>query len=256
MTPQHIKTKLRAGESVFGTMISLCRTPDIALILAHAGMDFVLIDTEHGAFSTETVADLCRACRSVDLTAIVRIPGRGPEHISRTLDIGADGLMVPHVDTREEAAEIVRWAKYQPEGERGLSLTGAQTGWRGGPSPEAVMADQNAATLLVLQIESRAGIANIEGIVSVPNVDVCLVGPNDLSASYGYPGRWEEPEVDAAIQHLTDACRAAGVAAGIHPGAVETCRQWRDRGMTFLPASSDAGLLASAARASAEAFWS
>ena len=254
MTPKDIRTKLRAGESVFGTMISLCRTPDLALILAQAGADFVLIDTEHGAFSTETVADLCRACRSAGLAAIVRIPGRGPEHISRTLDIGANGLMVPHIDTKEEAAEVVRWTKYQPEGERGLALGGPQTDWRGGPSPEAVMADQNASTLVVLQIESRTAIGNIEEIVSVPHVDVCLVGPNDLSASYGYPGRAEEPEVDAAIQQMVDACRAAGVAAGIHPGAVEVCRHWRDRGMTFLAASSDVGLLASAARAAADAF--
>ena len=89
MKPEDLRSTLREGKPVFGTMVAMCRTPDVMLLLAHAGMDFTLIDTEHGAFTTETVADLCRVARGVDLSAILRVPGRGPTYVSRSLDIGA-----------------------------------------------------------------------------------------------------------------------------------------------------------------------
>jgi len=111
MKPADLRARLREGRPVLGTMVSLCRTPDVMLVVARSEMDFALIDTEHGAFTTETVADLCRVARDADLTAILRVPGRGPTYVSRSLDIGANGLMMPRIETAEEAAEVIRWAK-------------------------------------------------------------------------------------------------------------------------------------------------
>lgn len=254
MKPADLRQTLRAGKPVFGTMVAMCRTPDVMLILAHAGMDFTLIDTEHGAFTTETVADLCRVARGADLSAILRVPGRGPTYVSRSLDIGANGLMMPRIETAEEAAEVVTWAKYRPEGNRGVALGGAGRDYRAAPDPAAAMAEANESTIVVIQIESRDAISRIDEIAAVKGIDILLIGPFDLSVTLDVPGQFDHPDFIAAVREVVRAGREHGVASGIHAPAVEQCRFWRDEGMTFLACGSEAGMIRSGVAAAREEF--
>jgi 2-keto-3-deoxy-L-rhamnonate aldolase RhmA len=244
MKPFELRRRLQAGQPVFGTMVALCRTPDVMCLVAGAGMDFTLIDTEHGALNTETVADLCRAARGVELTAILRVPGRGPTYVSRSLDIGANGLMMPRIETAEEAAEVVKWARYRPLGDRGLALGGAGRDYLPAPDTKAAMALANESTVIVIQIESREAIERIDEIASVPGIDVLLIGPMDLSATFDRPGDYHHPEVVEAIREVVRAGREHGVASGIHAGNAAECLFWREEGMTFLASSSEAGMIA------------
>ncbi len=245
MKPADLKQALRQGRPVFGTMVAMCRTPDVMCLLAHAGMDFTLIDTEHGAFTTESVADLCRAARGVGLSAILRVPGRGSTYVSRSLDIGANGLMMPRIETADEAAEVVKWAKYRPLGNRGLALGGAGRDYLPAPYPMAAMLEANESTILVIQIESKEAVERIDEIAAVPGIDVLLIGPYDLSASFDVPGQFDHPDVVEAIRKVVAAGRKYGVASGIHAGNAAECLFWRDEGMTFLASSSEAGMISS-----------
>jgi len=244
MKPTDLKQALRQGRPVFGTMVAMCRTPDVMCLLAGAGMDFVLIDTEHGAFTTETVADLCRAARGVNLAAILRVPGRGPTYVSRSLDIGANGLMMPRIETGEEAAEVVKWAKYRPLGNRGLALGGAGRDYAPAPYPMAAMLEANESTIILAQIESKEAVERIDEIAAVPGIDVLLIGPNDLSATFDVPGQCDHPDVVEAIRKVVAAGRRHGLASGTHVGSAAECRFWREEGMTFLACSSEAGMIA------------
>ena len=243
MHPVALKQTLREGSTVFGTMVSMCRTPDVMLLLDHAGMDFTLIDTEHGAFSTETVADLCRAARGVELTSILRVPGRGPTYVSRSLDIGANGLMMPRIETGEEAAEVVHWAKYRPLGNRGVAIGGAGRDYRAAPDVNLAMNETNEASVIVVQIESEDAVARIDEIASVPGIDVLLIGPFDLSVTLDIPGQFDDPRFISAVREVVRAGTNQGVASGIHAPAAEMCRFWRDEGMTFLACGSEAGMI-------------
>jgi 2-keto-3-deoxy-L-rhamnonate aldolase RhmA len=245
MKPTQLKEALRQGRPVFGTMVSICRTPDVMCLLAGAGMDFVLIDTEHGAFNPETVADLSRAARGVGVTAILRVPGRGSTYVSRSLDIGANGLMMPRIETAEEAADVIRWAKYAPLGNRGLALGGAGRDYLPSPAPLAAMLEANESSVLLIQIESKEAVDRIDEIAAVAGIDVLLIGPYDLSASFDVPGQFDHPDVVEAIRAVVAAGHRHGVASGIHTGSAAHCRFWRDEGMTFLACSSEAGMIAS-----------
>jgi len=245
MRPIELKQRLREGRPVLGTMVALCRTPDVMPVVANSGMDFALIDTEHGAFTTETVADLCRAARGADLTAILRVPGRGPTHVSRSLDIGANGLMMPRIETADEAAEVIRWAKYAPLGNRGLALGGAAHDYGPVPDPHTTMAATNEATVILIQIESQEAVGRIDEIAAVPGLDVLLIGPMDLSQTLGVPGQLEHPDVIAAMREVVRAGREHGVASGTHSPTIDQCRFWREEGMTFLACSSEVGMIRS-----------
>lgn len=243
MRPTELKARLESGQPVLGTMVAMCRTPDIMLILAHCGMDFALIDTEHGPFTTETVADLCRVARASDLTAILRVPGRGPTFVSRSLDIGADGLMMPRIETADEAADVIRWAKYAPFGNRGVALGSAGHDYVSVSDARGVMDQTNASTVVLIQIESEDAVRRVDDIAAVPGIDVLLIGPMDLSQTLGVPGELAHPRVIAAIREVVRAGKDHGVASGIHAPTVEQCRFWRDEGMTFLACSSEVGVI-------------
>lgn len=243
MTTSELKAKLRAGEAVVGTMVCEMRSPSVAEMLAAAGMDFFLLDTEHSPAGMETVADICRGARGAGIPCIVRVPAHTSEYVSRTLDIGADGLMLPRVDTAEQAAQIIRWAKYPPLGGRGMALGGAHRDYRPAPDAREALDECNERTVVLIQIESREAVANLDAICRVPAIDVLLIGPTDLSGSYGKPGQLDDPEVEDAMAQVVAAGKRHGIATGLHPGSMDQCLKWRDRGMTFLPCGSDVGMI-------------
>ena len=241
------KAKLAAGELCVGTMLVEIRQPGIMTMLANAGFDFVLVDNEHGPFSVETIAELCRAARGEGVTPIVRIPELTDAHVAQSLDGGAQGIMLPRVTERSQVEECVRYMKYAPEGKRGAVVARGHTGLRAGPLLETLAA-LNRETMLVMQVETREAVERIDDLLTVPGVDAALIGPTDLSLSLGVGGQMEHPTLVAAIERTMAACARHQVIPAIHTNDTALTAGWARRGMRFVSINSEVGLLTGAGR--------
>lgn len=228
----HTKARLNKGEMVAGCFL---RYPigTLAEFIALGGWDFLVLDAEHGSLQPADVENLSRACELHGVTPIVRATTNHPSTILRFLDAGAHGIQVPWVGTRAQAEAAVRAAKYQPLGERGLAATRAA---RFGV-PEAIGAytqRANAETLVVVQVETAEGVANIEELASVEGVDVVFIGPTDLAHSLGHVGDASHPVVQAAMERIAGAVLEAGRALGIFVASPADAVAWRARGARYL----------------------
>ncbi|MCX7598225.1 MAG: aldolase/citrate lyase family protein [Armatimonadetes bacterium] len=242
-----LKGRLKAGETCFGIMYCEMLTPAACRIAKNAGYDFVIIDTEHNMAGVETVAWMCRAGRDVGLPIVVRAPAFEGQWLTRYLDLGAAGILVPRVETADETAAIVRAIKYPPEGVRGLAGTGPHTDYERPDAGELVRwANENL--LLAVQIETRQGLENRHKILSVRGVDALFIGPYDLSLSLGRPGELDHPDVVAAMDAIFETAREHGVAPGMHVFDVAGARKWLDRGARFLAYSTELALIERASR--------
>jgi 4-hydroxy-2-oxoheptanedioate aldolase len=234
---------LRGERPLLGTFVGI---PSAALVemCGHAGLDFVIIDNEHGPAGIESTEGLIRAARASGVIPVVRT---FEAEILRVLDVGASAVQVPQVNTPEQAARIVAAAKYPPAGARGaaFSTRAAGFGFFGG---EQHVHDSNAGTAVIVMAETRAALACLDAILAVPGIDAVFFGPNDLSFSLGYPGQMEHPEVVAAIEHGIARALAAGVAPGVLAQTPADFHRWRKAGARYLPGVLS-GLIASSLRA-------
>ena len=243
------KRMIREGKTVIGTMITEYGNPEMARMMAAAGFDFIFVDTEHGNFTLETVSNIIRAGKAAGLTCLVRVTDAEYSLIARTLDAGAQGLMIPRVETRETVEKVVRAAKYPPWGERGYAPRSIVTDFETIQVKELV-AEQNEDTMIILQIEKKDAIERIDELISVKGVDAALIGPNDLSISLGVPGEDDNQVVMDAIQRVVEACKKQGIASGTHVRDMKRLLYWKERGMSMLTYSTDANMLMSAASSS------
>ena len=234
MKPNRFNEVRAAGNVPVGQMISEFGTRGIARMLDVAGVDFVLIDTEHGQHTTGEVADLVAWFAATPVAPFVRVPQIEYHLIARTMDAGALGVMVPNVKNAAEAKEIVDAVKYAPLGARGVGLGGPLTSYRGAPDPAEFLAYSNANTTVICQIESVEGIENLEAIATTPGVDVLWVGQFDLSQSLGIPGQFHDQRFLDALKRVTDGCNAHSVGAGIQPGSLEQAREWMAIGFNVI----------------------
>jgi 2-keto-3-deoxy-L-rhamnonate aldolase RhmA len=246
-----LRKRVLIGECVYGTMIRQARDPGAPAIFAAAGFDFVFIDMEHGNYSMETVADLIRGAKSAGIATIIRVPHLETHFISRVLDAGAEGIMVPMTSTRQQAEQIVRYSKYTPLGQRGFGNQTGQTDYKPLKTPD-FMKEANEHTLIVAQIETREAIENIEAILDVEGIDVGLIGPNDLSISMGIPDQMGSEIITKAIDKVVESAKKKGKASGIHIGNIEALKKWQAKGMTVLAYSTDIGFMYSASKSSLE----
>lgn len=242
-----LRKRVLSGECVYGTMIRQARDPGAPVIFASAGYDFLLIDMEHGNYNMETVADLIRGAKSAGIAPIIRVPHLESFFISRVLDAGAEGIMVPMTSTKEQAEAIVRYSKYTPIGQRGFGTQTGQTDYKPLKATD-FMKEANDHTLIIAQIETREAIENVDAILGTEGIDVGLIGPNDLSISLGIPDQLESEMITQAIERVVEAAKKKGKASGIHIGNPELVRKWRDRGMTMLACSTDIGMLYNASK--------
>jgi 2-keto-3-deoxy-L-rhamnonate aldolase RhmA len=249
--PNRVKQKLQQGNSVFGTFVVEFRQASVMQLLADAGFDFATIDNEHGAFSLETIADLSRAAVLLGITPIVRIPDISYPYIAQTLDIGAQGLMVPRITNADQVKNIVRWLQYPPHGERGNAMERGLSQFRSG-SVSLAIEEIPKQILLIIQIETQQAIEAIEEILSVPGVDAALIGPNDLSIAMGLPGQQDHPVVQSAIRNTIMACEQHGVVPGIHMGNLDLALYWSKQGMRLVSTGSEVAFLSRAAQASVQ----
>jgi 4-hydroxy-2-oxoheptanedioate aldolase len=221
------KAKLREGGLAVGCAMMFVQ-PAIVEYLGRAGFDWVLFDGEHGPVSPESVELGVIAAENVGLTPLARVPVNRPEVILRFMDTGLAGVLVPHVDTADDARAAVRSIKYHPLGERGLA--GVRAAGYGAISQTEYVARANAETMLLVMIESVAAVENIEAIAAVEGLDVLNVGTSDLSQSMGRPGSKDDPELIEMVQTVIRVGRGAGTAVSVGGVPSSEWERWKAAG--------------------------
>ena len=232
-----LKRKLKQGEVVLGTFMN-CPYPALMEICGHAGFDFAVIDLEHGPLHTLAAEDLCRAADCAGLAPVIRVRKNDAPQIQRALDIGSAGVQVPQIETKLDAQAVVKSAKYSPLGSRGLSFS-TRAGVYGAASSTEEM---NEKSLVVIHVEGKGGVNNLEEIVTVPHIDVIFLGPYDLSQSLGIPGQVDDRRVMELMQNALQTIRNAGKAAGTFATNPETAKFWIDAGVQYLGLGVDVAI--------------
>ncbi len=229
--------KLRRREPTVGTWVQIDH-PTSPEILGSAGYDWVGADLEHSDIDTVSFAALLRGLHGRPAVGLARVSRNDPLEIRRVLDLGAAGVIVPLVNDAAQAAAAVQAAKYPPVGVRGFCF-GRMNGW--GENFAAYAAQANAETAVIVMIESKAAVENIDAILAVPGVDAVFIGPYDLSGSYGIPGQTDAPQIKQACARVVAACAAAGKAAGLHlvHATPEAIRQTLQSGFTLICLGAD-----------------
>jgi 2-keto-3-deoxy-L-rhamnonate aldolase RhmA len=233
--------RLRAGETLLGSIIAL-PCAEVAELFSRAGFDWLFIDTEHAPLDPLAAQGLLQAARC---PCLVRVPAGEEAVIKKALDIGAAGVVVPQVNSAEDAERIVRYCRYPPRGSRGVGIVRAQ-GY--GMDFTEYVAGANDSIIVMLQIEHVEAVKNIESIVRVPGVDALMIGPYDLSGTMGKLGQVNDPEVEQAIETVRLACAAAGMRLAIFASTAEGMKPYLRKGYTLPIAGMDLMLLATAAR--------
>lgn len=238
------RARLKHRQRLIGTMVSLPGAAS-AEVLAGLGFDWLFIDAEHGAFDTGGLAAILRAV-SHKTACLVRVAEAAETSIKKALDLGAHGVIVPQVNTPELAADVVRWARYAPEGSRGVGFGRAQ-GY--GVTLCDYLASANREIAVIVQAEHAQAVEHIDAIVRVPGIDAVLLGPYDLSASLGKMGQLDDPAVVVAIDRVIAACQAAGMPIGCFGATAAAVQPFIVSGCTLVVAGSDALHLAASATA-------
>jgi 2-dehydro-3-deoxyglucarate aldolase/4-hydroxy-2-oxoheptanedioate aldolase len=247
MRANRVKRALHRGERALGTMVFEFPTTGIGRVIAEAGAEFVVYDMEHTGWSIETVRMLMATSRAADLVPMVRVPATEYHLLARPLDVGAMGLMVPMVETAEQAALIVASAKYPPQGRRGAAFGVAHDDYSGGDIIEK-MRSANEEILLLAQIETARGLENVEAIAAVEGIDVIWIGHFDLTNSLGIPGQFGHQTFLDAVARVLAAAERHGKTAGIMCGDVAMGAAQLKQGFRALAYSGDLWLYQQALR--------
>jgi 2-keto-3-deoxy-L-rhamnonate aldolase RhmA len=224
-----VKTRLGQGGMAFGATVFEFFSPGMPQILRAAGCEFVMLDMEHSGVEFETIKAQIAACRGIGLVPQVRVPATQYHFIARALDVGAMSIMVPMVETEEQAKFIVSCTRYPPQGRRGAAFGVAHDDYMPGPVVEKIAA-ANARTMVIALVETPTGIQNIDAIAAVPGVDVVWLGHFDFTNFAGIPAQFDHPTYLAAVDRLVAACGKHGKAAGIMAHDVEWAKRYMDKG--------------------------
>lgn len=248
--PRGLRRAMAAGRELLGTF---CVIPsaEVVELIALSGLDFVIIDMEHGPFGLESVRDALVAARARGLWAVVRVPGPDGGAIGSVLDAGADGVLVPQVTSADTARTVVAAARFAPEGERGAHPWVRASGY--GTLPDW-FATANRAVAVLVMIEGAEGVAAVPEIVEVPGLDAIFLGPVDLSHSMGVPGRLDHPRVRGAMEDVAAKAAARELATAVFAAGPEDARGWWGLGVRVVACGVDSQIIhAGFARVSAAA---
>jgi 2-keto-3-deoxy-L-rhamnonate aldolase RhmA len=237
-----LRLRLSEQDSYIGTLMTLA-SAEIAEALAIAGVDWVFVDMEHSpAIDPTAVLHIVQAIRR-QADVFVRVPVNDEVWIKKSLDAGADGVIVPHIRTREDALRAANAAKYPPLGQRSVGITPAH-GY--GSSFQEYLANANGSTTLVVQIEDIEAVHNLDVILDVEGVDAAFVGPYDLSGSMGKLGQLADPEVQSTVDTIIEKCHSRDIPLGIYAADVVGARKVLDRGVNFVAIGTEVGMLMNA----------
>lgn len=246
-------------EALRGEALVLClalqnsRTPDVPAVAAACGYDAVYVDLEHTSTSLETAQLLCVSALGAGISGLVRVPSADASFIARALDIGAVGIIVPHIDSEEEAQAVVRAARFPPVGRRSISGPNAVSGY-GSRTPAQLVEVLERHTVVAVMIETPEGVAACESIASVAGIDMILIGPSDLTAEMGIHGQYENEHFHRAVESVAAACRRHGVALGVAGiKSLDLLKRFVGLGLRFISAGTDVGMMAEAASTRARA---
>jgi 2-keto-3-deoxy-L-rhamnonate aldolase RhmA len=235
-----LRQRLKQSDLLLGQFVLEFFTAGIGPMLDACGLDFVIYDMEHGRCDIGLLEQMIASCRGSSIVPIVRVPDLNFAPLGRVLDLGARGVMVPRVETREQAEEIVRALKYGPVGRRGVATGIAHDLYR--PAGAEFFAQCNEEIPVILQLETVRAFENIDAILSVPGVDVAWIGHYDLTVSMGVPAQFDHPRLLQAMDDLVDACRQHGIAPGFLPPTPESAAHWISKGFRMISLGSDIGV--------------
>jgi 2-dehydro-3-deoxyglucarate aldolase len=241
-----LKKRLQKKELTVGSWITLGH-PSIAEIMAKAGFDWLTVDMEHSAITLHQAQQLIQVAELSGVVPLVRVGTNEPNLIKRVMDAGAHGVIVPMVNSREEADRAVESTKYPPKGFRGVGLARAQSY---GADFEGYRKWNERESMVIVQVEHIRAVENLEAILSVEGVDGFIVGPYDLSGSLGVPGQFEHPEVKRALKRVRDVTKKMGALSGFHvipPDPLEVKKKTTE-GYRFIAYSLDILLLGNTCR--------
>jgi 2-keto-3-deoxy-L-rhamnonate aldolase RhmA len=243
MRENAIKKALVKGQVVIGGSVSQLKGPVIPQLYASAGLQFIYIDMQHSAYTVGDVLELVVGARAAGIDNFVRVPSPDPSLITRLLDSGVQGVMIPELKTPDEVVQVVKAVKYPPKGERSIVLRRMHTDFQKLDAVEMTRRS-NEQTLIVIQIENKSALDQVEKIAKIEGVDVLWVGPNDLSGSLGHLGQTDHPEVLSAIEKIIDTSLRAGIFPGMTlPPNLRNAEKWLKRGLRLVSYSNDIELI-------------
>ena len=234
--PNRLKARILAGEKSLGTWLQSA-SPALAEMAAIAGLDFFIIDQEHGPGGLQTAIDMMRAGACTHTTAVVRVPPQDIVYVRRLVEAGVEAILVPMVETAEQARDIVSACRFPPRGSRGDAAHVTRSSSYGFASDYYDRADDNL--LIMVQIETSAAVRNAKEIAEVDGVDLVFIGPSDLSGSIGLRGKTNAPEVEDLIAEVMQVCSRAGKPLGTVPRLGKSWQQLFDDGFSLIGSGCD-----------------
>lgn len=238
MRENRTKRLLREGKVAFSISQTNLASPEVTRMLAKAGMDWVFVDSEHSAFGPDALNEIIKTALLTDITPIVRVADFQYDLVARSLDSGAEGIIFPRTESAEALRTAVSWTRFPPVGIRGYGLGMTQLGYEANPM-DKVIEHRNREVLVIAQIESTVGLANLDEIAAVEGLDSLLVGPADLSISLGVPGQWDSPKLLDAIDQVVAACVRHGKWPAIQVRNLEFAQVCIEHGMKLIGCASD-----------------
>ena len=242
-----LRRRVMGGETVLGAMVFECFTPGIAQIMKLAGCEYVIYDMEHTGTGYETIKTQVAHCRGLGVSPMARVPRSDYAYLARALDVGCEGVMIPMVNSAEEARDIVEATRYPPVGRRGAAFGFAHDHYEPG-SPLDKIKSANARNLVIAQIETEHGLDNVEEIAAVDGIDVLWVGHFDLTNFLGIPGEFESKVYKDALKRVGKAGRKNGKGLGFMASDEAWARDYKELGFNMLAAGTDHGLLMAGVR--------
>ncbi|WP_458187052.1 HpcH/HpaI aldolase family protein [Haladaptatus sp. NG-WS-4] len=239
MPTRALRERLLDGETTVGTF-QLIDSPMVSEMAGLAGMDFVIVDQEHGPLTAETSVGLCAAAERGGAAPIVRVRENSEAEIQRALDVGAAGVEIPQIETRADAEAAVDHARFDPLGERGLSPYVRAGGYTG---RDDYTARQNEETTVIIHIEGERGVDNLDDILAVEGIDVLFLGPYDMSQSLGISGQVRDDRVEDLMQEVCDRAAEEDKVVGTYADDPEMAEQWIDAGAQYVAIHVDGAIL-------------
>ena len=241
-----LRERIRDGEILFGGTVTEHFRPSVVKAFAGAGFDFLFIENEHASINPAQLADFVLASRDNGLEVVTKLGDLNRADTARLLEMGVMGIQLPRTESPDDMTTLLDYMKFPPVGSR-ASATGYGNSLYAKVDKAVWYEKTNNETFPVCHIETRRGVEHIGEIAKVDGIDVCFVGPSDLSLSYGKPGQYKDPDFLATVQHVLDTCEAQDIVRGIVGSDYDSTRYWIDRGVTFFECASDLDLLRSGA---------
>ena len=236
-----LKQRVRNRDILLHGCVVDSRSGAVVEMYHEIGFDVVFIDREHTALNSETILEHIRLCRALEIPCMVRVAEPSYSELNRVMDQAPDGIYVPRIRTRQDVEEVIRLTKFPPRGIKGYGAStcpaGKYLGWQ--PNALQQLDHFNDHFVLGIQIETKEAIDNLDDILSVPGIDIAIIGNDDLTLGLGIPAQFDNPDFIAIIHRVIAACNRYGVLPGIACGDPEKIRFWKDQGMRAFWAAAD-----------------